>query len=330
MAKKIGLFGEVGWDITPDSVKAELDKQKEVSILIDSGGGEVFAGLTIYNLLKSHPFPVHVEIVGMAGSIASVIALGGDSISISETAKFFIHNALTPMTGGNAEDLRDQADTLEMISDTIRGVYEGKTKLGDDKLKQLMAEETILSAQEALDLGFVDQIINPVAIAAKYNSINMKTIKDLKIVARAIGERLGLKNESGEEIPDSIKEQIEEEIEEAVKEGVERAEEEETELEALSDMVPRAEFEAYKAEVLALLKPVLDAMDLVPSTEEMQDHVNAQTTSKIKNVLQAMKAKTTIPSSTNDFAPVIEEETGRLKHGFLQEKQNELRNKNGR
>jgi len=328
MAKKIGIFGEIGWDVKPEQIKAELEKQKEVTVLIDSMGGEVFAGLTIFNLLKSHPFNVNVEILGMAGSIASVIALAGDSIKMAETASFFIHNALIPMTGGNAEDLRDQADTLETISNTIRNVYQGKTNVNAERLQTLMDEESILTASEALDLGFVDEIINPVAMAAKFNKIDMSNLKDLKIMAAAVGKRLGITNEA--EIPAEVEEAIDQEIETAIDTAIETAEETETELEALSDMVPRAEFEKYKAEIVTLLKPVLDAMDLVPSTEEMQDHVNNATTLKIKNVLQAMKAKTTIPSATNDFAPEQEENTGRMKHGFLAAKRKELFEKNGR
>ena len=325
---KIGIFGEIGLNITPDQVKAELDKQKDVTVLIDSMGGEVFAGLTIFNLLKSHPFNVDIEILGMAGSIASVIALAGDSVKMAETASFFIHNALIPNTGGNAEDLRDQADTLETISTTIRNVYQGKTNLKAESLQGLMDKESILTADQALEFGFIDEIINPVAMAAKFNHIDMNKLNELKTIAAAVGKRLGIKNET--EIPTEVEEAIEKEIGEAVEEGVKTAAETETELEALSEMIPRAEFEEYKAEILALIKPVLDAMDLVPSKEEMENHVNQTTSTKIGNVLTAMKSKTTIPSASNDFAPVEVENTGRLRHGFLAAKREELNKKNGR
>ena len=155
----------------------------------------------------------------------------------------------------------------------------------------------------------------------------LSKLNELKTLASAVGKRLGIKNEA--EIPEEVEKALEKEITEAVTEGVKDAEETETELEALSGMVARAEFEEYKAEIIALLKPILDAMDEVPSKDEMLEEVNNKTTTKIHAVLQAMKSKTEIPSAAAHFEPVKEEKSNRMKLGFLAAKQKELKTKNG-
>ena len=256
----------------------------------------------------------------------TVIASAANTVNISATSSYMIHNALTPMTGGNAEELRDQADTLEQISNTINDVYQAKTGLTQEDLQALMDQETIMTAAEAVQLGFADNIINELKAVALINLDKMSKLSELKTLAHAVGKRLGIKNET--EIPKEVEDALEEEIKEAVEEGTKNAEETETELEALSDMVPRAEFETYKAEILAIIKPLLDTMDMVKSEDETKDLVNSLTSTKIHNVLAAMQSKTTVPSAKQDFAPVAEQ-TSRMKHGFLEAKRKELQTKNG-
>jgi len=324
----IPLLGIVGEDITVEAFQSNLQQanNKDITLLIDSPGGDVFAGMAISNLIKDYKGNVEARILGLAGSIMTVITSSADVVNISETASFMIHNALTPMTGGNAEELRETANALEQISNTINSVYQARTGLEGKDLQALMDEETIMTAQEAVALGFADNIVNELKAVALINT-DMSKLNELKLMASAVGKRLGIQNET--EIPEEVEQALDEEIKEAVEEGIKEAEETETELEALSEMVSQKDFQTYKAEILALLKPVLDAMDEVPSKEEMEEEVNAKTTNKIHAVLQAMKSKTQIPSASADFAPVVEEKSDRLKHGFLAAKQKELRTKNG-
>ena len=191
--KKIPFFGEVGVEITSKDFENELRGEEDIVLLMDSVGGDVFQGLAIFNMLKAHKGKVTVDIIGMAGSISSIIALAADNVRMSETANFFMHHALTEGTGGNAAQLRDTAQTLEQISNQIAKVYTAKADLSADTVKDLMDKETILNADDALKLGLVDEIINPVAIAAKFNKIDMTKIDELKKLTASLAKRLGIK-----------------------------------------------------------------------------------------------------------------------------------------
>ena len=120
---EVDLFDEIGgWGIYAKELKDELSSMignptEEVLVNINSPGGSVFEGIEIYNYLKGLPNKVTVKINSLAASIATVIALGADELEISESAFFMIHNPWT-MAGGEAEDLRKQADVLDTVSYT--------------------------------------------------------------------------------------------------------------------------------------------------------------------------------------------------------------------
>ena len=166
----IGFFGASLDDIKDQLV--DLPESEEVTVHIDSAGGDVPAGFAIYNFLKGLPNQVTTRIEGQAASIASIIALAGDTVEISETADMMIHNAWTQAVGDH-EDLRKTADNLEDVTDRLVNVYQNKTGLSEERIKELMTEETILSAADALSMGFVDAIVNKVnAMAMAKNRLN--------------------------------------------------------------------------------------------------------------------------------------------------------------
>jgi ATP-dependent Clp protease protease subunit len=174
----IPMLGIVGEDITVESFRNNLQaaKGKDITLLIDSPGGDVFAGMAISNLIKDYSGNVEARILGLAGSIMTVITSSADVVNISETASFMIHNALVPMTGGNAEELRETANTLEVISNTINSVYQARTGLKQEDLQALMDQETIMNAQEAVQLGFADNIVNELKAVALINTKNMSKL----------------------------------------------------------------------------------------------------------------------------------------------------------
>lgn len=162
----IDVYGEVSSWSEETSVKGfteslkSLGEVKEINLHINSPGGEVFEGVAIYNILKSHKASVNVVIDGLAASIASVIAMAGDTISIPSNAMLMIHNPLIGMWG-NAEDLRREADVLDKVAISIRQSYLSRNlAINEDELIQLMADETWLTANEALEKGFVDAVIH--------------------------------------------------------------------------------------------------------------------------------------------------------------------------
>lgn len=165
----IYLFGEIvsdgqQWensDMSAVDFKNALKDLGDVSLInlhINSPGGSVFDGIAIENMLKRHKATVNVYIDGLAASIASVIAMGGDKIIMPENAMMMIHNAASGIYG-NAKELRDWAGTLDRVTDSIKTVYLSRAKsLDEATLTKMMDAETWLSAQEAVDLGLADEI----------------------------------------------------------------------------------------------------------------------------------------------------------------------------
>lgn len=138
----------------------EFDNVEEIVVAINSPGGSVKDGIAIYNLLANHAAVVTTRIDFAAYSIASVIALAGDSVQIAENGLFMIHDPST-FSFGTAEDLRRDAEVLDVHKDVILQTYVRKTGIDRQELSQLMSDETWFTAEEALDRGFVDEIVSP-------------------------------------------------------------------------------------------------------------------------------------------------------------------------
>lgn len=174
---EIDIYGEIideSWRMSDTETSApsfkdalkELKDVKQFTVNINSGGGDVFSGVAIHNMLKSHKAHVTVKIDGLAASIASVIAMAGDKVIMPSNAMLMIHNAWT-FAVGNASDLRKQAEDLEKINSVVINSYLDKNPdIDEDKLRSLMDEETWLTAQEAKDFGLVDEIAEPNKAAA--------------------------------------------------------------------------------------------------------------------------------------------------------------------
>lgn len=127
-----------------------LEGVKNIDIYVNSGGGDVFGGLAIYNILKRNPANKTVHVDGLAASIASVIALAGDKVIIPSTAQFMIHQPWT-IALGNANDFRKLADILDKCSQSILNVYKENLREGIDinTIKQMMDDETWMTGDEA-------------------------------------------------------------------------------------------------------------------------------------------------------------------------------------
>jgi ATP-dependent Clp protease, protease subunit len=133
-------------------------KGKNLTVWIDSWGGDVLAAAGIYNALKEHRGKVTVKIDGKAVSAASVIAMAGDEVFMSPVGIMMIHNPWT-FAKGEAKDMRHVADVLDEIKDTIINAYQLKTGLSRNKISRMMDEETWMSAKKAVSEGFADGIL---------------------------------------------------------------------------------------------------------------------------------------------------------------------------
>lgn len=154
------IYDEIGyWGDTAASLVDQLGKvdADEIDVHISSPGGDIFDGLAIYQALKSHKAKVTVKVDGLAASIASVIAMAGDTVVIAPKASMMIHDGWT-MAVGNAEELRKTADLLDKQSQVIASVYADRSNSDANFWRDAMREETWYTAQEALDAGLVDEI----------------------------------------------------------------------------------------------------------------------------------------------------------------------------
>nr|WP_317294059.1 head maturation protease, ClpP-related [Ligilactobacillus saerimneri] len=143
----------------PEQIETALnDSDDDVVVDINSRGGDVFAASEIYTLLAQYPGNVTVNIQGLAASAASVIAMAGDKVRISPTAQLMIHKAWTA-TSGNSDDLQQESAVLNGIDESIINAYEAKTGLERTELLKMMAQESWLTAQDAVDKGFADEVI---------------------------------------------------------------------------------------------------------------------------------------------------------------------------
>nr|DAF29308.1 MAG TPA: Putative ATP dependent Clp protease [Caudoviricetes sp.] len=154
------FYDWIGWDaVYPGKVSTLLDGADEVEVNINSNGGDVFAASEIYTLLSQHSGMVTVNIQGLAASAASVIAMAGDVVHISPTAQIMIHKAWT-IADGNADDMAHTSEFLDGIDDSIMNAYVVKTGLDKSELSNMMAKETWLTANQAVDYGFADDVMD--------------------------------------------------------------------------------------------------------------------------------------------------------------------------
>ena len=155
--KTIRLDGVVGWEITAADVARELEGQKEVKMVINSGGGDILEGFAIYNAMKDSE--VHIDVhVDFAASMASVFALAGDSVTMKGSSSIMMIHRPWGVTGGNSEDLRAHADTLDKLEVMLVDIYAEKSGMERAEIEVLLADETYMDAKEALEFGFIDQI----------------------------------------------------------------------------------------------------------------------------------------------------------------------------
>jgi len=177
------IFDEIGtFGLTAQSFIEEIKSYKDtpMSLHINCVGGDVFEGMAIYNVLKKRTAKTTVYIEGIAASMGSVIALAGDEVVMAENSLFMIHNAWGGAMG-EATEIRKTAALLDKISGEIADIYTKKTNLPYNRVKEMMDEETWLSADEAYNLGFIDSISDAIKVAAKYDVSKFKNITDKEI-----------------------------------------------------------------------------------------------------------------------------------------------------
>jgi len=159
-----GYISEFSWwgdEITPKKFKDDLNRLGNggpVTVRINSGGGEVFAASVIRSIIMDYPGRVTTRIDGLCASAATFVAMAGDVVKMQDTGYFMIHDPST-IAWGTIEELKLVLDFLKTIKSGLVDVYQVRTKLEPEKLARMMTDETWLTAKEAQELGFVDEVI---------------------------------------------------------------------------------------------------------------------------------------------------------------------------
>jgi ATP-dependent Clp protease protease subunit len=157
-----GAIADETWfgdEVTPKQFKAELlHEEGDITIWINSPGGDLFAASQIYNMLMDYTGKVTVKVDGIAASAASVIAMAGEEVLISPTGLMMIHNPMT-IAFGDAYEMEKAIHMLSEVKESIINAYEIKTGLSRTKLSHFMDAETWFNAKKAVELGFADGLL---------------------------------------------------------------------------------------------------------------------------------------------------------------------------
>lgn len=157
------IDNETWWgdEVTPKAFKQELDAHPgDLTLYINSPGGDVFAASQIYTMLLEREGSVTVKIDAVAASAASVIAMAGTTVLMAPTAYLMIHDPMTCVCGANKSDLKEAIKTLDEIKEGLISAYELKTGLDRETIAKLMEDEgTWMNAMTAMELGFCDGLI---------------------------------------------------------------------------------------------------------------------------------------------------------------------------
>ncbi len=164
-SRTLFLNGEIsdetwyGDEVTPKLFKEELQSgEGDITVWINSPGGDVFAAAQIYNMLMDYKGNVTVKIDGLAASAASVIAMAGTEVQMSPVAMMMIHNPATIAIGDSSE-MKKAIDMLDEVKESIMNAYEIKTGLSRSRISHLMDAESWFNAKKAVELGFADKLL---------------------------------------------------------------------------------------------------------------------------------------------------------------------------
>lgn len=189
---EVYLYDEIGDSGWGDGTTARQFAQdlkdagavQNIVLRVNSPGGSVFDGITIHNTLLAHGAKITAQVDGIAASIASCIIMAASKISMCESAMMMIHNPHT-FTGGDSNDLRKIADTMDKVKGSMILAYQRHTKMSAEEISALMDEEFWMTAAEACDKGFAESVLQ--ADAVPLAAID---ISKFKSVPAAIAARL--------------------------------------------------------------------------------------------------------------------------------------------
>lgn len=292
---------------------------EDITLNLNSEGGSVFAGNEIYSMLKQYTGKVVVNINGLSASIASVLMLGADVINMSPSASIMIHKA-SGGASGTTDDIKKAINALSSIEKTIVSLYHKRTGLSKDRLARMMTNETWFTAEEALELGFVDNILDEAdysqtadtSLVAQYktrvsdaenfssviaelkNQLKEEKMENQTSLLEKIKNILGseklddtIKNEA-EDVEEETTEDVKEEASETVSEG-----DEATETEGVEESADKAE-DATNELVEALEKATNKLEEIQAENADLKDQLAQVIAERDEKAKVADKASTVV------------------------------------
>lgn len=191
-----GTIAEESWfddDITPQLFREELNAGSgDITVWINSPGGDCVAAAQIYNMLMDYRGSVTVKIDGIAASAASVIAMAGTRVLVSPVSMLMIHNPAT-MAMGDAAEMQKAIAMLDEVKESIINAYEIKTGMSRAKLSHLMDAETWMDAHTAVDLGFADEIMTRPEVTGTENHVTGPMLFSRATVTNHLMDKLAAK-----------------------------------------------------------------------------------------------------------------------------------------
>lgn len=193
----IEIKGEIGWDVTADSVNKQLEKAKGSKVILEvaSPGGSVFDGVEIFNSIRNYEGETEARIVGIAASMGSYIPLAADKVLAEDNAAYMIHN-VSSMAFGDADDLKEEADLIENLNELLAQEYVNKTGKTEKEILTLMDETTWLFGDEIKKEGFVDEMIVHDEKDAKASFNKEKALADYKEQVENVLKKMSEKKDS--------------------------------------------------------------------------------------------------------------------------------------
>lgn len=194
-----------GDEITPQMFREDLEAEDgDVTVWINSPGGNVFAAAEIYTMLKDYAGKVTVRVASLAASAASVVAMAGDTVQMSPTALLMLHDPST-VAMGNARDMEKAIAALNEVKEAIVNAYAAKSGLRRGRIADLMSEETWLNAKKAVELGFADEVLydgkkpEEDTEPEKEDALPVEAqLFSTRVMDMAILDRLGVTNDTAE------------------------------------------------------------------------------------------------------------------------------------
>ena len=189
----ISVFDVIGQDYWGEGVTAKriacalrAMNGADVTVNINSPGGDMFEGLAIYNLLREHKGEVTVKVLGVAASAASIFAMAGDTVQIARAGFLMIHNTWI-MAVGNRNDLREYADTLEPFDRAMADIYAARTGAEAKAMAKLMDRETWIGGGDAVEQGFADELLASDQVDSKGGKAQACAARRMEAALRASG-----------------------------------------------------------------------------------------------------------------------------------------------